>query len=86
MRGWALAGQVTSSRAHHALSDLAALTVTYSPMAHLVETAWALRGRVTAYDAMYVALAQALDCPLVTLDARLAHAVGQEVQVIVPGE
>jgi predicted nucleic acid-binding protein len=37
---------------------------------------WELRDNVTAYDATYVALAEALDCSLVTADARLARASG----------
>lgn len=40
----------------------------------LVDRAWALRDNVTAYDAMYVALAERLDATLVTLDQRLATA------------
>lgn len=38
--------------------------------------AYELRDNVTAYDAVYLALAQALDCPLVTADARLSRAPG----------
>ncbi|GAB4198893.1 MAG: hypothetical protein OHK0013_08590 [Sandaracinaceae bacterium] len=37
---------------------------------------WALRASLTAYDACYVALAEALSCPLATLDTRLARASG----------
>ncbi len=40
----------------------------------LLERAWALRQNMTAHDAMYVALAQALEVPLVTADGRLASA------------
>lgn len=40
----------------------------------LVDRAWALRENITAYDAMYVALAERLDATLVTLDQRLATA------------
>jgi hypothetical protein len=38
----------------------------------LVRRAYELRDNVSAYDAMYLALAEALDCPLITADARLA--------------
>ena len=38
----------------------------------LAERAWELRENVSFYDALYVALAEALEAPLVTLDARLA--------------
>jgi predicted nucleic acid-binding protein len=37
---------------------------------------WELRHNLTAYDALYVALAEMLDAPLVTLDRRLAAAAG----------
>jgi predicted nucleic acid-binding protein len=49
----------------------------------LVATAWELRHNVTAYDAVYVALARALDCPLVTTDRRLAGAPGLGITVTV---
>jgi len=41
----------------------------------LASRAWALRHNVTFYDALYVALAESLDCPLITLDGRLARAL-----------
>lgn len=46
--------------------------------------AWQLRTALTAYDAMYVALAEALDAPLVTCDARLvrAHSHSAVVQAV----
>lgn len=42
----------------------------------LLNRVWELRDVVSAYDALYVALAEALDCPLVTADARLSRATG----------
>lgn len=49
----------------------------------LVHYAWALRENVTFYDALYVALAEMLDEPLVTFDARLARAgVRAKVEVL----
>ena len=53
----------------------------YAPYARRV---WDLRGNLTSYDAWYVALAEALDCPLLTLDQRLSRAVGPVCDVIVP--
>lgn len=47
---------------------------------------WQLRENVRTTDAYYVALAEALDVPLVTLDGRLARASGVTCQVIVPGD
>ena len=47
----------------------------------LLARAWELRGHVRAYDALYVALAEALDAPLLTLDRRLAAAPGLRCRV-----
>ena len=42
---------------------------------------WALKQNLSAYDAAYVALAEALDAPLLTLDARLAAAPGHQAEI-----
>ncbi|HPB45954.1 MAG TPA: type II toxin-antitoxin system VapC family toxin [Microthrixaceae bacterium] len=52
----------------------------------LMPRAWELRNNVRSYDALYVALAEALDAPLVTLDARLAAAPGPLCRIIVAGQ
>ena len=59
-----------------ALADLRALDLERHSHEALLERVWSLRENVTAYDAVYVALAEALDAPLVTCDARLARAPG----------
>jgi predicted nucleic acid-binding protein len=46
---------------------------------------WALRDNLTPYDGAYVALAETLDCPLVTSDERLARASGSSCPVEVLG-
>ena len=51
----------------------------------LVPRAWALRSNLTSYDAAYVALAEALDAPLLTLDGALARAVAHHTGVPVIG-
>lgn len=51
----------------------------------LAEQAWRLRGSITFYDAVYAALAAALDLPLLTADARLARAPGLPCQVELVG-
>jgi len=59
-----------------ALDDLAALDIgrySHEPLLHRV---WDLRANVTAYDAVYLALAEVLDAPLITFDHRLADAPG----------
>ena len=45
---------------------------------------WALRRNLTCYDAWYVALAEALGCPLVTTDHRLSRATGPECAFVTP--
>lgn len=51
--------------------------------APLLDRVWELRAAVTAYDAMYVALAENLDCALVTADARLSGANGPRCMITV---
>jgi predicted nucleic acid-binding protein len=46
------------------------------PHDFLLPRVWELRNNLTAYDAVYVALAEALDAPLLTRDRRLAGAAG----------
>lgn len=48
------------------------------------ERVWELRGNLTAYDAWYVALAEALGVPMATLDARLTGAAGPRCEFLVP--
>jgi hypothetical protein len=55
---------------------LVSLPATRYPHAPFAPRVWELRGNLTPYDAVYVALAEALDCALVTADARLARAPG----------
>ena len=69
-----LAGDVsaeTAALAHDDLRQLQVRLVGYEPLADRV---WELRERVSAYDASYVALAELLDVPLATLDAKLSRA------------
>jgi predicted nucleic acid-binding protein len=71
-----IAGALTTPQANDAVEDLLDLPVSVFPSAPLLRRAWALRDNVTAYDACYVALAEALDCTLLTADTRLANAPG----------
>lgn len=70
------AGQISADAASLAHGDLLSLRVELFPYEPFGRRVWELRENVTAYDACYVALAEALDAPLATLDARLARAVG----------
>ena len=53
------------------------------PVVGLLPRMWELRENVPAYDAAYVALAEALECALVTADARLAAAHGPRCPITV---
>lgn len=76
IRRQSLTNLLTASQADQAMDDLLALPIIIHPTARLVRRAWELRGNVTPYDACYIALAEALDCPLLTGDVRLARAPG----------
>ena len=71
LRRYALAGELDSARGLEALDDLADLPLTRYPHDLLLPRIWELRRNLTAYDAAYVALAEALAAPLVTRDAAL---------------
>lgn len=61
------------------------LGVIRHPMLGMIPRVWELRANITAYDAAYVALAEALECTLVTADARLANATGPRCPIeVVP--
>lgn len=81
VRRYVAAGSVTGERGAQALADLGDLDVVHHPHEPLLPTMWRLRSNLTAYDAAYVALALALDAPLITLDARLAAAPGHGAAV-----
>ena len=59
-----------------AVDDLLALPIVLYPATPLLRRCWELRSNVTAYDACYVALAEALDVALLTADAKLANTPG----------
>ena len=75
------AGEVSADRAAEAIADLTDLDLHRHEHLDLLARAWKLRENVTAYDAMYVALAEALDAPIVTCDAPLAKAPGHRAQI-----
>lgn len=74
-------GELTGRRVQGAREDLAVLPITRYPHTHLLDRAWELRDNVTAHDAMFVALAEILGVPLVTVDARLAAATGHRATI-----
>lgn len=81
LRRYAAAGEVAAERGEEALSDLAAMPLARYPHDLLLPRVWELRQNLTAYDAVYVALAELLDAPLVTRDRKLARAAGRKVKI-----
>ena len=84
MRRHAALGAREAGVASVAVSDLRGLRVELHPFEPFAERVWELRETVSAYDAWYVALAEAFELPLVTLDARLARAPGPRCSFVLP--
>lgn len=76
LRRAALAADLSPDTASLAHADLLELRVELFPYAPLSERCWQLRENLTTHDGAYVALAEQLDAPLATLDARLARSTG----------
>ena len=79
------ARELTRLEATAAQRDLLALDMLLVPFEPFAERVWELRGNVSSYDAWYVAVAEALRLPLVTLDRRLARATGPRCRFVVLG-
>lgn len=81
-----IAGDLEDTRFDAAIGDLEDLALERYPTLGLMRRAFELRSNVTAYDAVYVALAEDLGCVLVTADERLANAPGTRcgVEVLRP--
>ena len=78
---YAAKGEIDSERGRAALADLADFPFRRYPHDFLLPRVWDLRNNLTAYDAMYVALAEALDAPLLTCDKRLAASPGHHARI-----
>ncbi len=81
IRRYAAIGEINAERGRLALADLADLPVRRYAHDFLLPRIWQLRNNLTAYDAAYVALAEALDAKLLTRDRRLAAAAGHHAQI-----
>jgi predicted nucleic acid-binding protein len=81
VRGRLAGGHLDLRRAEFAVSDLLSLPLDRVPSSRLVPRCWELRNNLTVYDAAYVALAEALEAPLVTADVRLANATGPRCRI-----
>jgi predicted nucleic acid-binding protein len=81
IRRAAAAGRVPPDTARAMVEDFRDLRCATYPHEPLLPRVWELRENLTAYDAAYVALAEALEAPLVTLDRAIADAPGIEATV-----
>jgi predicted nucleic acid-binding protein len=85
LRRLELAGRLSTLEATSAHQDLLRMEMEIFPYEPFAERVWALRRNLTAYDACYVALAEALELPLATLDRHLAGASGPTCRFLTPG-
>jgi predicted nucleic acid-binding protein len=76
--------EIRHEQAAAAIALLERLRVTRYPNSALLRRSWEMRDRLTIYDAAYVALAERLAVPLVTLDARLQRTAARHVAVELP--
>jgi predicted nucleic acid-binding protein len=81
IRRYSRAGEISEDRAGEALDDFRDLRIHRHPHEPLLSRVWEMRHNLTAYDAAYVALAEALGGPLLTRDGRLASAPGHTAVV-----
>ena len=81
LRRHANSGRLKQAQAEAAIRDLLEFPITVFPTSALLGRVWELRQNVTAYDGCYVALAEAIDCRLLTADHRLANAPGLRCEV-----
>lgn len=76
LRRLVLSERLPVPRAQQALADLIALPLQRAPHLPLLARCWSLRDNLSVYDGSYVALAESLECVLLTADARLSRAPG----------
>jgi len=76
---------ITTPEANAAQDDLMELNIDLFPFEPFADRIWELRHNVTSYDAWYVALAEALNLPLATLDEPLSKANGVTCEFLMPG-
>lgn len=84
LRRLELSDSISRFEATTALRDLVQLPIELFPFRPFADRVWSLRGNVASYDAWYVAIAEHLRCPLLTIDRRLARAAGPACDIVLP--
>lgn len=82
LRRQVVSGGMSADAAVLAMADAVALPIQKVPFEPFAERIWQLRENLTPYDAWYVAVAEELEAPLATLDARLATSPGLACDVL----
>ena len=81
LRRYWLSKEITERYGRGAIADLADFPLERFPHVDLLPRAWQLRNNLTAYDSIYVALAEVLEVPLITCDRKLAKATGHRATI-----
>ncbi len=81
LRRWVRLGKIDAGAALDALDELTLMPLRRANHAALIPRAWELRNNLSFYDALYVALAELLEQPLITFDARVGRANGIRAEV-----
>ena len=81
IRRYAANGEIDAERGRAALADLADFPLRRYPHDFLLPRIWDLRNNLTAYDAAYVALAEALDAPLLPATGAWLRAAGHHARI-----
>lgn len=81
LRKLALCGALADADAYETLQEIRQSPIYRCDHAPLLDRVWALRAAITAYDAVYVALAEQFEVPLITCDQRLANSNGHKARI-----
>ena len=83
VRRMVLSGLMPAEEGRDVLHDVSRTPISRTSHRPLLTRVWELRHAITAYDAAYVALAERLDVPLLTCDAKLGGAIGHRAEILV---